>query len=135
MADEQTHVRLGEVREGGLSPAILAIVDRGIHRRPALMRHVRAEVELDFGELYPRVRIVFDERLVLVEDLPAVAPDLRIAGTLADLVSLMVAPLLRGVPSPVTPRGRAALGMVALRRVRIDGRLGLLRRFLRLIRV
>jgi hypothetical protein len=71
---------------------------------------------------------------VLVEDGEAVAPDLRVHGALPDLVSLLVAPLLGGLPSPINARGRAALGKVALGHVRIEGRLALVRRLLRLIR-
>ena len=62
------------------------------------------------------------------------APDLRISGSLPDLVSLMVAPLVGGVPSPVRGRGRAALSLVAQRRVRVEGRLALMRKFLSIIR-
>ena len=115
------HVRLGSRTDGGVAPA--------------LARALRAEVELHFEERYPPVRIVFGDRLVLVEDGPGVAPDLQVDGSLPDLISLMVAPLVRGVPSPIDARGRAALGMVALGRVRIEGRLGLMRKFLSLIRV
>ncbi len=118
-----------------MAPAIMAIVDRGVRRRPALSSELRAEIELDMGEHYPPVRIVFDEYTVLVEDGAAEAPDLRVRGQLPDLVSLMVAPLVRGLPNPIDRRGRAALGMVALRRVRVDGRLALLRRFLGVIQV
>ena len=128
-------MRLGELREGGLAPAILAIVERGVRRRPALAASLTAEVEFDFEEDYPPVRVVFGERLVLVEDGPAKVPDLKIEGALPDLISMMVAPLLRGVPSPINPRGRAALGMVALGRVRLEGRLGLMRRMLAVIRI
>ncbi len=121
--------------EGGLSPAIMAIVDRGVQRRPELAHGLRAEIELRIEEPYPPVRIVFGDRAVVVEDGAAAAPDLRVAGTLPDLVSLMVAPLVGGLPNPVAARGRAALGMVALRRVRVDGRLALLRRFLGVISI
>jgi hypothetical protein len=114
---------------------VLAIVERGVRRRPVLARALRAEVELALEEPYPPVRVVFGDRVVLVEDGPAVAPDLRVRGTLSDLVSLMVAPLLGGLPSPINARGRAALGMVALGRVRIEGRLGMMRRLLSLIRI
>lgn len=127
-------VRLGVVLEGGLAPAILAVIERGVQRRPALAATLRAEVELA-ATGHPPVRIVFGRETVLVEDGPAAAADLRIAGSLGDLVSLMVAPLLGGVPSPIRPRGRAALGMLAARRVRFTGPLSLTRRFLRLIRV
>jgi hypothetical protein len=120
--------------EGGLAPAIYAIVERGVWLRPALATALDAEIELSMDGQQP-VRIVFGDRLVLVEDGPAKSPDLRLAGALPDLVSLMVAPLLGGVPNPINRRGRAALGMVALRRVRVEGRIGLMRRYLALISV
>jgi hypothetical protein len=129
------HVRLGAFQEGGIAPAIMAIVERGVRRRPALAHGLRAEVELNLEEGYPPVRIVFGDRLVLVEDASAVAPDLRIEGSLPDLISLMVTPLWGGLPNPINSRGRAALGMVALGRVRIEGRLGLMRRLLAVVRV
>ena len=113
----------------------MAIVERGVQRRPAQARALRLEVELQMEEHYPPVRIVFGEDMVLVEDGPAQAPGLRISGALSDLAALMVAPTVGGVPSPMDRRGRAALGMVASRRVRIQGRLGLLRTFIELIRV
>jgi hypothetical protein len=128
-------VELGALAAGGMSPAILAIIDRGVRRRPALAHTMSAEVELAIEDPYPPVRIAFGERLVLVEDGPGTAPDLRIEGSLADLVSLMVAPLVRGVPSPINARGRAALTMVAQRRVRVEGKLALMRKFLSIIQV
>lgn len=129
------HVEIGRLERGGLAPAILAIVDRGVRRRPSLAQDIEAEVQLEFEEGYPPVRVVFGQRSVLVEDGPAVAPDLRVKGALPDLISLMVTPLLGGLPNPINARGRAALGMVALRRVRFEGRLGLVRRLIRVIRV
>jgi hypothetical protein len=128
-------VRLGKLIEGGLAPAIMAIVERGVRRRPALAKGVRAEIQLDFEEGYPPVRVVFGDRLVLVEDGPGVAPDLRVEGTLPDLITLMVTPLLGGLPNPINARGRAALGMVAVGRVRVEGRLGLMRRLISVIRI
>jgi hypothetical protein len=118
-----------------LAPAILAIVERGVLRRPAPARTLRAEVELTMTEGYPPVRIVFDEHAVLVEDGPAVRPDLRIIGALPDLIGLIASPSIGGVPVPVNARGRAALGTVALGRVRVEGRLALVRRLLAVIRV
>jgi hypothetical protein len=81
------------------------------------------------------VRIVFGDERVLVEDGSASAPDLRVTGTLPDLVSLMIAPLVGGVPNPIAARGRAALGMVALRRVKIEGPMALMQRFLGVIQI
>jgi hypothetical protein len=113
----------------------MAIVERGVRRRPALAKDVEAEVQLEFEEAYPPVRVVFGRRIVLVEDGPAVAPDLSVKGALPDVISLMVTPLLGGLPNPINARGRAALGMVVLRRVKFEGRLGLMRRLIRVIRV
>jgi hypothetical protein len=134
-AGEPHTIRLGALVDGGLAPAILAIVERGIRHRPALARALEAEIELDMQEGETPVRIVFGRDHVLVEDGPAAAPDLRIAGTLSDLTSLMVAPVVGGVPHPMRARGRAALGILALGRVRVTGRFGLMRRFLNLIRI
>ena len=94
---EARPVRLGVLVDGGLAPAILAVVERGIQHRPALARSLEAEVELDMEEGETPVRIVFARDHVLVEDGPAAAPDLRIAGTMSDLASLMVAPLVAAI--------------------------------------
>lgn len=134
-ADGPPRPRLGSLTEGGLAPVILAVVERGIAHRPALAASIDGEVELSTAGEHPPVRIRFGPRGVLVEDGAASDPDLRITGSLPDLVSLMVAPLVGGVPSPIQTRGRAALGLVALRRVRVEGRIGLMRRFLGLIKV
>jgi hypothetical protein len=128
-------VELGQTEDGGVAPAIMAIVDRGARRRPELAAALRAEVELNIEECDPPVRIEFRGQGVLVEDGPAAEPDLRITGTLPDLVSLMVAPLVAGLPNPIASRGRTALGLVALRRVRVEGRLALMRQFLAIIQI
>jgi hypothetical protein len=135
MAAKTPIVELGRLQVGGVAPAIMAIVDRAAARRPDVVSGLRAEIELSIEERYPPVRIVFGGDAVLVEDGPALEPDLRITGTLPDLVSLMVAPLLGGVPNPIDRRGRAVLGMLAQRRVRLDGRLSLLRQFLAVIQI
>jgi hypothetical protein len=128
-------VKLGRLVEGSVAPAIMAIVDRGVRQRPHLVGGFEAEIELDMGTRYPRVRIAFEDGTVLVEDADVEHPDLRIAGQLPDLVSLMVMPHVGGIPNPIDPRGRAALGLLAFRRVRVEGKLGLLRRFLGVIRL
>ena len=120
-------MRLGTLVDGGLAPAIMAIVDRGVQRHPGQARALRLEVELQMEESYPPVRIVFGDDGVVVEDGPAPAPGLRIIGTLPDLAALMVAPLVGGLPirstrgaaphSGCSPRGgcasRAASGHCA----------------------
>src|SRR5581483_1627202 len=112
-------VRLGEIRHGGIAPAIAAIVERGVRRRPALASSLTAEIELQIAGSYPPIRIVFGERLILVEDAPAVAPDLRIDAELSDLVALMVTPTLGGIPNPIRAGGRNALRKVVYGHVKL----------------
>jgi hypothetical protein len=128
-------VQLGQVAEGGLAPAVMAIVERGVRRRPHLAARTSVEVELAVNGAYPPVRIVFAPDVILVEDGPASAPQLRVGGELADLISLLVAPAVGGVPMPVSARGRTAVGLVASRRIRVRGRIALLRRLLAIIRI
>jgi hypothetical protein len=135
MPPQAPTVELGQLEQGGVAPAIMAIVDRGARCRPELAAGLEAEIELNIEERYPPVRILFGDQRVLVEDRAAGEPDLRITGTLPDLVSLMVAPLVGGLPNPIASRGRAALGLVALRRVQVKGRLALMRRFLAVIQI
>jgi hypothetical protein len=135
MSHHPPKVELGEHQRGGLAPAIMAIVDRGVQRRPVPANQLRAVIELNLADQYPPVRIRFGEHHVLVEDGAVLAPDLRVSGALPDLVGLLVAPLVGGLPNPINRRGWNALGMVAGRRVRIEGRLGLMRQFLGIIRI
>ncbi|MHB8690589.1 MAG: hypothetical protein ACYDHH_05030 [Solirubrobacteraceae bacterium] len=127
-------VRLGQLRHGGIAPAIAAIVERGVRRRPARAAAITAEIELQIAGPYPPIRIVFGDRLILVEDAPAVAPDLRIEAELSDLVSLMVTPTFGGLPNPIRAGGRHALRKVVYGHVKVEGRIGLMRRFLAVIR-
>lgn len=131
----QREIQLGPLVQGGLAPAIMAIVERGVRKRPALANALRAEVQLDIHEGYPPVRIVFDEQVVIVSDGAASRPDLRVSGTLPDLIHLMVAPQFGGVPMPLGPRGRSALGLLALRRVRVQGPLRLMRQLMAIVRI
>jgi len=126
-------VRLGHLAEGGLAPAVAAVVERGVRRRPSIAAGMRIEVELGI-EGYPPVRVVFGDRLVLVEDGHGVAPDLRVEGELGDLVGMMVTPLVGGFPHPMKPEGRAAIGKVAFGHLRVEGRISLMRRLLGLLR-
>jgi hypothetical protein len=127
-------VRLGTLLEGGIAPAVAAIVERGVRRRPAMVAGLRVEVELKIEGPYPPVRVVVGDKLVLVEDGPAVQPDIRIEGGLTDLISMMVTPMLGGLPNLMDPKGRAAIGKVAFGHVRVEGRLGLMRRLLAILK-
>ena len=128
-------VNLGQRTDAGIAPMLQMLLERGAEREPELAASLRGLVELRFETdgLDP-VRVRFSGYEVLVEDGTAEQPDLVIGGTLPDIVRLTAAPLTGGgFPNPVHPEGRAAIGHVVRRRVRIDGDRGLGRALLRLL--
>ncbi|WP_249009198.1 hypothetical protein [Conexibacter sp. DBS9H8] len=129
-------VVLGDLGEGGLAPAIAAIVERGVQRRPDRANRLSLELEIRVLGPHPPTRVCFRAGEVLVEDGAAENPAVVLEGTLADLVAVIASPVtLAGLPSPATPRGRAALTKLATRRVRVEGPLWLRRELLALLRI
>jgi hypothetical protein len=129
-------VELGELIDGGLAPALAAIVERAVRRRPHRANRLELEIEVKVVGPYPPTRVSFTPGRVIVEDGPARSPSLRIEGALPDLVSLLSVPIgIAGLPNPITPRGRAALSKVATGRVRFEGSLALRREILALLRI
>jgi hypothetical protein len=130
-------VKLGHVAPNGISASMFGLIERGAARRPKLARSLRGTVEIRFAEDYAPVRVAFEDEGVLVEDGNGrrAAADLLIQGSLPDIVQLAAAPLFAGVPKPTDPRGRAALGRLAGRKVRIEGSPLLARRLLKLLEI
>lgn len=132
-------VRLGAIREGGIAPSVFALVERGAGLRPAAARALAGRVALlVFDEGYAPTRIAFEREQIVVEDAADDSgphPDVVISGPLPEIVGITAAPLVGGVPKLTTRAGRAALGSVASGRVRIQGRRGVARRLLVLLRI
>jgi hypothetical protein len=132
-------VRLGRMVEDGVAPSIFGLIERGMTRDPDLAAAMRGRVVFRFTEDYSPMRISFRPRTVLVEDGDLRKPDLVISGRLPDIVPLATAPTLtgrlHGLPDPRRPRGRAALGRLADKRVRVEGDRTLARRLIRLLAV
>jgi hypothetical protein len=126
-------VRLGETSLDGIAPAIYALIERGVERRPEIARRIRGRVEIRPAEDIDPVRLEFTDLGVLIEDGSWEAPDVVIAGRLPDIVHLTIAPNLAGIPNPAVRGGRAAFGHITRRRVRITGRRQLGRRLLQLM--
>jgi hypothetical protein len=127
------HVRLGALAENGIAPAIFALVEHGVGKRPALAAQIAGEVELRFAEGYPPVRIGFGGDEILVQDGGAGDADLVVSGTMPDIVHLTATKLVGGVPSPTSGRGRAALARMARGRVKVEGDRALARKLLRIL--
>ena len=128
-------VHLGATSDDGIAASIYALVERGAARRPALAKEMHGRIELQFDDEVAPVRMLFDAGDVVVEDGDWEGPDLRISGRLPHIVALTLAPLVGGVPNPVTGRGRTALAKVAGGRVRIEGDRKLGRSLLRLLAI
>jgi hypothetical protein len=129
-------VELGQLLDSGLAPALAAIVERAVRRRPDRANRLELEIEVKVTGPYPPTRVSFTPGRVVVEDGPAQAPSLKIEGALPDLVSLLSVPIgFAGLPNPITPRGRAVLTKVATGRVRFEGSLALRREILALLRI
>jgi hypothetical protein len=126
-------LRLGATGEDGIAPTMYALLDRGLRRRPELARAMRGLVELRWQEDITPVRIAFEENEVIVEDGIWEVPDLVIAGRLPHIVHLTTSPMLAGVPNPARAHGRAALGRLRRRDVRIEGDRALGRKLLALL--
>jgi hypothetical protein len=130
-------VKLGHQAPNGIAAGLLALVERGMARRPRIARELRGRVEIRFAEDYAPVRLQFEGSQVLVEDGNGRRwkSDLVIEGSLPDVVQFATAPLVGGLPKPTAKRGRAALASLAARRVRIDGSPMLARRVMKLLEV
>jgi hypothetical protein len=129
-------VELGHLADGGLAPAVAAIVERAVVRRPERANRLVLKLEIKVSGPYPATGVTFGPGCVHVEDGQSPDADLKIEGALADLVSLLSTPIaMGGLPNPITARGRAALSKVATGRVRFEGPLALRREILALLRI
>jgi hypothetical protein len=137
MARRPPRVTLGHVAENGISPSMLALVEHGARKRPALARQMRGLVEIRFQESFAPVRLTFGEDGIVVEDSATrangEAPDLVVSGSLPDIVQFASAPLAAGIPKITDPRGRAAIRRVANRKVRVQGSTRLAQRLMKLL--
>jgi hypothetical protein len=138
MARRPPLVTLGRVAENGISPSMLALVEHGARKRPALAHQMRGLIEIRFKERFAPVRLTFGDDGVLVEDVDGAgsgekAPDLVVSGSLPDIVQFASAPLAGGIPKFTDRRGRAAIKRVASRRVRMQGSTRLAQRLLKLL--
>jgi hypothetical protein len=126
-------LRLGATTDDGIAPTMFGLLDRGMRRRPELARDMQGVVELRFAEDIAPVRIAFESDEVVVEDGESASPDLVITGRLPHIVHLTTAPMVGGLPNPARRHGRAALGRLRRRDLRIEGDRALGRKLLRLL--
>lgn len=140
-------VLLGPVAPDGVATAIYGLVERGTLKRPDVAAGIFGLVQIELLEGYPPVRIQFDGEGILVEDVVdpdrggrtgarrqhGRRPELTVRGSLPHVSQLAAAPLVGGVPSLASARGRSALARFWSGDVRIEGSPLLARRLLKLL--
>lgn len=101
-------VVLGHQSADSVAASVYVLVRHGAERRPELAATLRGSVRLRFSDGYRPVRIDLrgEEIEVADERDDDDAPDLELSGRLGDVNALLCAPLVGGVPLPITRGGR-----------------------------
>ncbi len=133
-------VELADAEPNGLASMLASLLEGNLARDPERARIVRRSVvELHALDAGVRVTVRMRPGRVAVANGPArPSADLVVHASSQGLLDLAAAPLRLGFPDPFSPRGRAVLREIAVRRVRVSGMLRhpvLLSRFARLLSV
>ncbi|MCD6020806.1 MAG: hypothetical protein K0R20_516 [Actinomycetia bacterium] len=117
----------------GLASMVADLIEQNLARDPprrALLRRSVAVLDVPDADVTVFLRIERDGIRVGDGDVPDA--HLRIRSDSGRLLDLTTAPLRGGLPDPLRPEGRAIVGDLLLRRIRIGG---LLRHPVRLVRL
>lgn len=128
-------VVLGETGTHSVAATVYGLLDRGCRLRPELAGQLRGRIRLCFAEDYADVVLDGSGEVIVVGDDPGGPVDAELHASLPDFVTVISAPLARGVPRPTDRRGRAALARLADGRVDFTGSFRLARLLLRLMSV
>lgn len=117
----------------GLASMVADLIEQNLARDPARMALLRKSVAvLDAPDADVTVFLRIERDGVRVGDGDVPDAHLRIRSDSGRLLDLTTAPLRAGLPDPLRPEGRAIVGDLLRRRIRIRG---LLRHPLRLVRL
>ena len=116
-------VRFADAEPNGLAELVGRLIEGNLERRPELRNLLRpAVVELSASDADVRATVVLSRGVVEISNGPPDRdPHLRVAARSDDLIELSTSPLRFGLPDAFDPRGRAVLGGIATRRVRVSG--------------
>ncbi|HJS27887.1 MAG TPA: hypothetical protein VJ913_12260 [Actinomycetota bacterium] len=133
-------VSFADADPNGLADLVGRLIASNLERDPDRRRLLRsAVVELSASDADIQATIHVDAAGVSVANGPASSkPHLRVRADAFDLIELAAAPLRLGLPDVFDARGRAVLGRIAGRHVRVSGMLAhplRLTRFTRLLSV
>jgi hypothetical protein len=133
-------VRFADAEPNGLADLVGRLIEANLERRPERRILLRpAVVELSASDADVRATVVLSRGVVEISNGPPDRePHLRVTARSDDLIELSTSPLRFGLPDAFDARGRAVLGGIATRRVRVSGMLRhplRLSRFTRLLSV
>ena len=116
-------VRFADAEPNGLAELVGRLIDGNLEAEPERRRLLReAGVELIASDADVRATVVLSRGVVEISNGPPDRdPHLRVAARSDDLIELSTSPLRFGLPDALDPRGRAVLGGIATRRVRVSG--------------
>jgi hypothetical protein len=116
------NVRYPDGEPAGLAALVGGLLEANLRAHPARARLVRrARVEISAPDAGVSVMIVLDPEGPLVVRSADGRADVTVVADSARLLQLVGAPLRLGLPDPLHPRGRAVLGALARREIRIRG--------------
>lgn len=117
----------------GLAAMVAELIEQNVARHPARRALLRPSVTvLDVPDADVTVFLRIERGGVRIGDGDVPRAHVRVRSDAARLLGLTTAPLRFGFPDPLTPEGRAIVGDLFARRVRIQG---LLRHPLRVARL
>jgi hypothetical protein len=116
------NVRYPDGEPAGLAALVGGLLEANLRAHPARAHLVRrARVEISAPDAGVSVMIVLDPEGPLVVRSADGRADVAVVADSARLLQLVGAPLRLGLPDPLHPRGRAVLGALARREIRIRG--------------
>ena len=140
-ADPQTRtvVTYGSADPTGIAELVGRLLEGNLAAHPerAALLHP-AVVEIRATDAGVAVVLELSPGRILIEGAADARRDVVISASSADLLGVAAAPMLGGLPDPRRRDGRAVLGAILARRIRISGlvrHLGTVRRFARLLSV
>lgn len=116
------NVRFPDGEPAGLAALLGGLLEANLRADPARARLLRrARVEISAPDAGASALLVLDPEGPLVAASADGRADVRVVADSARLLQLVGAPLRLGLPDPLHPQGRAVLGALLRREIRIHG--------------
>jgi hypothetical protein len=117
-------VTYADTSPSGIAVMLGTLIEQNLARDPSRRRLLRPSVvSISASDADVAVTLLIDRRGVRVREGDDPRAHLRLAADSAMLLALTAAPLRFGLPDPFRPEGRAVLGDLLRKRIRVGGML------------